>query len=81
MDENKKGTRFLKRLAQITDLLQETLEGRATVVYELNENEYQKVIDQIENADWMANQFKVEISGTDFIFLLQKSSPDDTEKI
>lgn len=79
MDENKKGARFLKRLAEITEIVQGTLKGKASIVFELEEEEYQKVVDQIENADWLTNQFKVEISGTDFIFLLQKSLPDGKE--
>jgi hypothetical protein len=81
MAENQKGFRFLKRLAEIADLSQSTFKGRSTVIFELDNDEYQKAIDQVENADWMAEQFKIEISGTDFIFLLQKSSPDDKENL
>lgn len=79
MDENKKGSRFLKRLAEIADLTQGTFKGKSSIVFELEEEEYQKVMDQIENVDWLSEQFKIEISGTDFIFLLQKSSPDDKD--
>lgn len=79
MDENQKGFRFLKRLAEIADLTQNTFKGRCSVVFELQEDEYQKTMDQVEHVDWLAEQFKIEISGTDFIFLLQKSSPDDKE--
>lgn len=79
MDENKKGVRFLKRLAEIADLSQSTFKGKTSIVFELEEEEYQKAMDQIENVDWLSEQFKVEISGTDFIFLLQKSSPVDKD--
>ena len=79
MAENQKGARFLKRLAEIADMTQNTFKGRSTVIFELENDEYQKAIDQVENADWLSEQFKIEISGTDFIFLLQKSLPDDKE--
>ena len=79
MAEDKKGNRFLSRLAEIADLSQKTFKGKASVVFELDTEEYQTAINQIENADWLAEQFKIEISGTDFIFLLQKSSTDDTK--
>lgn len=79
MDENKKGTRFLKRLAEIAELSQNTFKGKTSVVFELEEEEFQKAVNQIEGINWMTDQFKVEISGTDFIFLLQKSLPDDKE--
>jgi len=79
MEEAKKGARFLKRLAEIADLTQNTFKGKSTIVFELELNEYQKAMDQVENVDWTLEQFKIDISGTDFIFLLQKSSTDDTE--
>lgn len=81
MDENQKGFRFLKRLAEIADLTQNTFKGRCSVVFELQEEEYQKAMDQVEQVDWLAEQFKIEISGTDFIFLLQKSSPVGKESL
>lgn len=79
MDENQKGARFLKRLAEIADLTQKSFQGKASVVFEMEEKEYQAAMDQIDGLDWMAEQFKIDISGTDFIFLLRKSLPDDTE--
>ena len=77
MGEDKKSNRFLIRLAEIADLTQKTFKGKSSIVFELNQDEYQKALDQIENVDWFSEQFKVDISGTDFIFLLQKSSTDD----
>jgi len=79
MEQNQKGSRFLKRLAEIADLTQSTFKGRATIVFELGDEEYQKTMDQIPNVDWTSEEFKVEISGTDFIFLHQKSLPVDTD--
>ena len=77
MGEDKKGHRFLIRLAEIADLTQKTFKGKTSIVFELEQDEYQKAMDQIENIDWLSEQFKIEISGTDFIFLLQKSLTDD----
>lgn len=79
MAEDKKGSRFLARLAEIADLTQKTFKGKTSIVFELEQDEYQKAMDQIENIDWLSEQFKIDISGTDFIFLLQKSSTDDKE--
>ena len=79
MAEDKKGGRFLTRLAEIADLTQKTFKGKTTVVFELESNEYQSAMDQVENINWMSEEFKIDISGTDFIFLLQKSSTDDKE--
>jgi len=79
MGEDKKGGRFLTRLAEIADLTQKTFKGKTTVVFELETNEYQLAMDQVENINWMSEEFKIDISGTDFIFLLQKSSTDDKE--
>lgn len=79
MAENKKSNRFLIRLAEIADLTQKTFKGKTTVVFELETEEYQSAIDQIENVNWLSKEFKIDISGTDFIFLLQKSSTDDKE--
>lgn len=79
MAEDKKGSRFLTRLAEIADLTQKTFKGKTTVVFELETNEYQLAMDQVENINWMSEEFKIDISGTDFIFLLQKSSTDDKE--
>lgn len=79
MEQNQKGARFLKRLAEIADLTQNTYKGKATVVFELGDEEYQKTMDQIPDVDWTSEEFKVEISGTDFIFLHQRLSPSDTD--
>lgn len=79
MGEDKKGGRFLNRLAEIADLTQKTFKGKTSIVFELEQDEYQKAMDQIDNIDWLSEQFKIDISGTDFIFLLQKSSTDDKE--
>ena len=79
MAENKKNSRFLIRMAEIADLCQKTFNGKTSVVFELEEKEFKSAMDQVENINWLSEQFKIEISGTDFIFLLQKSSNDDTE--
>lgn len=79
MAEDKKSNRFLIRLAEIADLTQKTFKGKTSIVFELETDEYQKAMDQIENVHWISEQFKIDISGTDFIFLLQKSSTDDKE--
>jgi hypothetical protein len=75
MAENKKSPEFLKKLAVLTDEVEKTINGKTTLVIELQENEYRKIILEFEDIpDPNQKQFKVEISGMDFIFILDESS-------
>ena len=62
MAEDKKSNRFLIRLAEIADLTQKTFKGKTSIVFELDTDEYQKAMDQIENVDWLSDQFKIDLS-------------------
>jgi hypothetical protein len=73
MAENKKSPEFLKRLATFTDEVESIFNARATLVLELKENDFRRVALEFEDVpDPEQKQFKIEISGTDFIFLLDE---------
>lgn len=73
MAENQKSVELLTKLAMITDAVQNTIDGKATVVFEVNQQEYEKLYLQFESSLIEENkQFKIDISGTDFIFLLDE---------
>ena len=73
MAENQKSPQFLKRLAVLTDEIQNTFGAKATLVLELKENDFRRVILEFEDVpDPAQKQFKIEISGMDFIFLLDE---------
>jgi hypothetical protein len=73
MAENQKSVELLTKLAMITDAVQNTIEGKASVIFEVKQQEYEKLYLQFENSLTEDNkQFKIDISGTDFIFLLDE---------
>ena len=73
MAENKKSPEFLKKLAILTDELQNTFNAKGTLVLELKENDFRRVILEFEDVpDPNQKQFKIDISGMDFIFLLDE---------
>lgn len=73
MAENKKNPEFLKKLASLTDELQNTFSAKATLVLEVKENDFRRLILEFEDVpDPEQKQFKIEISGMDFIFLLDE---------
>jgi len=73
MAENKKSPEFLKKLASLTDELQNNFSDKATLVMEVKENDFRRLILEFEDVpDPSQKQFKIEISGMDFIFLLDE---------
>jgi hypothetical protein len=73
MAENKKSPEFLKKLAILTDELQNNFNAKATLVMEVKENDFRRLILEFEDVpDPEQKQFKIEISGMDFIFLLDE---------
>jgi hypothetical protein len=74
MAENTESAQFLEKLALITDAGQELFRGKMTLVFELGQTEYRYVNSLFEKQyDENLKQFKVEISGSDFIFILDES--------
>lgn len=73
METVSKSPRILNDLAEITDRIQNLLDGKVSVVFELKEAVYNSVLSELNGMVITNNQFKIEISGTDFIFLKDES--------
>jgi hypothetical protein len=74
MAENQKNIELLNKLAMITEAAQQTVDGKVSVIFEVKQKEYEIIYLQFEdNLTEDKKQFKIEISGTDFIFLLDES--------
>jgi len=73
MAENQKNVELLNRLALLTEGAQELVKGKVSIVFELKKEEFNQYYLQFEDSiDENKTQFKVDISGTDFIFLLDE---------
>ena len=73
MEENKESTEFLGKLAMIADASQTLFKGKVTIILELPLEEFETALSTFDTGkDKDAEQFKVDISGTDFIFILDK---------
>jgi hypothetical protein len=82
MATNKKSPEFLKKLAILTDEIQSSINAKSTLILELNQNNFRKLLLEFEDVpDPNQKEFKVEISGMDFIFLLDESLIDDTKNL
>ena len=77
MAENKNndlGT--LEKLALIAESVQTLFKGKGTIIFELEKDEYAPVISHFREIDRHHKQFTIEISGTDFVFILDEPSED-----
>ena len=73
MAENKNNaTGELEKLALIADSLQTLFRGKSSIVFELNKEEYVKMINHFREIDRHQKQFTIDMSGTDFIFILNE---------
>jgi hypothetical protein len=73
MAENKKndlGT--LEKLALIAESVQTLFSGKTTIVFELPKGEYSSVINHFREVDRQHKQFTIDISDTEFVFILNE---------
>ena len=71
MDENKSvSIGELEKLALIAESVQTIFSGKATIVFELPKGEYSSVINHFREVDRHHKQFSIDISGTEFHFVL-----------
>ena len=62
----------LEKLALIADSLQVLFRGKSSIVLELNKEEFTKIIKNFREIDRNHNQFTIDISGTEFMFILNE---------
>jgi hypothetical protein len=72
MEENKNNDLgVLEKLALLADSFQDLFKGQTMVVFELDKEEYNGVINHFREIDRHHKQFTIEISGIDFVFILK----------
>ena len=64
---------YLGKLALLADALDELYQGKKTVVFELNREEFVKMRNEVKNVQEDKDKFKIDISGIEFIYLLDES--------
>ena len=73
-ETEKNNPQYLERLALIAEGVQDIFRGKGTVVFELKEEEYKNVISVFREIDRHHKQFSIDISGTEFHFILDEPS-------
>ena len=64
----------LEKLALIAESVQTIFLGKATIVFELDKKEYKRVINHFREIDRHHKQFSIDISGTEFHFILMEEN-------
>lgn len=75
MEKNKNndiGT--LEKLAIIAESVQTIFKGKGTIIFELDKEEYQPILNHFREIDRHHKQFSIDISGTEFHFVLQEET-------
>ena len=71
MAENQNNTLgTIEKLALIAESVQDLFSGKGTIIFELPQGEYKSVINHFREIDRHHKQFSIDISGTEFHFLL-----------
>jgi len=82
MGENQKSIDgIIEKLAIIAEASDELFpDGRKAMVFELKLKEFKKVQNNFRQVDQSHKQFKIDISGIEFIFLLDELLTDEKDK-
>jgi len=73
MGENKNNTfGEIEKLALIAESVQTLFSGKGTIIFELPKGEYNSVINHFREVDRHHKQFSMDISGTEFHFILDE---------
>jgi len=80
MEKNKNydiGT--LEKLALVAESVQKLFKGKGTIIFELEKEEYLPIISNFREIDRHHKQFSIDISGTEFHFVLNEKKEDTNE--
>jgi hypothetical protein len=78
MEENKNNTfGEIEKLALIAESVQTLFSGKGTIIFELPKGEYSSVLNHFREVDRHHKQFSIDISGTEFHFMLMDEPKDD----
>ena len=73
MEENKDNSLgTIEKLALIAESVQTLFSGKGTIIFELPKGEYSSVINHFREVDRHHKQFSIDISGTEFHFILDE---------
>ena len=73
MEQNKNNTLgTIEKLALIAESVQDLFSGKGTIIFELPKGEYKSVINHFREIDRHHKQFSMDISGTEFHFILDE---------
>tara|TARA_R110000868_G_scaffold106858_3_gene292751 strand:- start:542 stop:775 length:234 start_codon:yes stop_codon:yes gene_type:complete len=73
-EDKNTGPRELEKLALIAESVQSMFSGKGTIIFELPKGEYASVINHFREIDRSHEQFSIDISGTEFHFILMDSN-------
>ena len=62
----------IEKLALIAESVQDLFSGKGTIIFELPKGEYASVINHFREVDRHHKQFSMDISGTEFHFILDE---------
>lgn len=68
----------IEKLALLADSMQKLFKGKSMIVFELKEPEYRSVMENFNDIDQSHKKFTIDISGTDFIFILEEDDEDES---
>lgn len=83
MEENTQSVnRMMEKFALLADAMENIYpQGKGVVVFELNEDDFNQTQKEMLIPTDVSPQFKVDISGTEFIFLKRELLNDETNTI
>ena len=73
-EDKNTGPGELEKLALIAESVQAMFSGKGTIIFELPKGEYTSVINHFREIDRQHKQFTIDISGTDFHFILMEEN-------
>lgn len=77
MEENQNNTLgTIEKLALIAESVQTLYSGKGTIIFELPKGEYTSTISHFREVDRHHKQFSIDISGTEFHFILMEEPKD-----
>ena len=70
----------IEKLALIAESVQDLFSGKGTIIFELPKGEYKSVINHFREIDRHHKQFSMDISGTEFHFILMEETDTTSDK-
>jgi hypothetical protein len=72
MEKNQTNNRVLVELAMIVDATQQVHRGKSTIIFEVDKTEFEETKKNLQISAQEEDKFKIDISGTEVIYLLTK---------